>query len=113
MTHGTQKETSRFLCFFFAGLNIRNASQYNAPQVKSSTNCSLQNYLITLAQHLTSLMILWLNENESLQRTGSEIWWKAFPGEWRLLQQNIITTMLCNEMFNNHLFTIINYICLI
>ncbi len=34
------------------------------------------------------LALLWLNGSKFLQ-PGSKIWWKAFPEEWRLLQQQI------------------------
>uniref|UniRef100_A0A0E9WIN6 Uncharacterized protein n=1 Tax=Anguilla anguilla TaxID=7936 RepID=A0A0E9WIN6_ANGAN len=42
--------------------------------------------LITQHQCPASLMLLWLNGSESMQPC-SKLYWKAFPEEWRLLQQ--------------------------
>lgn len=44
--------------------------------------------ITTQQQCCTSLMMLWLNESKSLQ-TGSKIWWKGVPREWRLIQWKI------------------------
>jgi hypothetical protein len=47
-------------------------------------NADFEPSLITQHQCPTSLMLLWLNESKSPQQC-SNILWKAFPEEWKLL----------------------------
>ena len=64
-----------------------------SPDLKTPSNTFGMNWnadcepdLITQRQCPTSLMLLWLNGSKSPQQC-SNIKWKTFPEEWRLLQQ--------------------------
>ncbi len=53
--------------------------------------------LITQNQRWTALMLLWLNGSKS-QQPGPNIWWKVFPAEWRVLQQQKYTYKLLQRV---------------